>query len=291
MPEAPRGCVGVRYDARVTESFVDLSYRGLSLGRRIKLSQVRPTTGYLEHPTPMPVGTPVAITTDDGLVIDATVAVVHEQVGGSDRAPGMLVKPTLGDAAATWWQARVTLPEEEQPAPAGRTKPITVRPRTHTIPEPARVEAVPEPVSDRTTQATGPELDRPPPADHVTTQPIAVVASELPAGAGKKTTVMAAVDQELLAQLTKEDPAALETLVRRTGEHAVVDDGQRTMIMDAIDPAALGLEASASGSMAAATDEEGEEGGSDDDPGSSQPGTGGSEKKPKGSVKRRKKRR
>ena len=40
------------------ESFVDLTYRGLSLGRRIKLTQVRPTSGTLELVSPMPVGTP-----------------------------------------------------------------------------------------------------------------------------------------------------------------------------------------------------------------------------------------
>jgi len=50
----------------VNESFVDLTYRGLSLGRRIKLTQVRPSSGYLELPSPMPVGTLVAISTDDG---------------------------------------------------------------------------------------------------------------------------------------------------------------------------------------------------------------------------------
>ena len=57
---------------------------------------------------------------------------------------------------------------------------------------------------------------------------------------------MAAVDQELLARLTRET-ATVEQLVRRTGEHDIVDDGKRTTVMDAIDPAALGLDVSASG--------------------------------------------
>ena len=107
----------------MSESFVDLTYRGLALGRRVKLTQVRPSTGYLEIPAPMPVGTAIAIATDDGVQTAAIVAAVHEQVGGSDRAPGMLVTPALDtEAARAWWSARVTLPElvaAPAAAPAG----------------------------------------------------------------------------------------------------------------------------------------------------------------------------
>ena len=49
-------CVMLRL---VSESFVDLTYRGLPLGRRIKLTQVRPSSGYLELAAPMPVGTAI----------------------------------------------------------------------------------------------------------------------------------------------------------------------------------------------------------------------------------------
>ena len=94
----------------MSESFVDLSYRGLALGKRIKLTQVRPTLGHLEMPTPMPVGTTIGIATDDGVVLEATVAEVHEQVGGVERPPGMTVKPKLdSDAAHAWWK--------QQPSP------------------------------------------------------------------------------------------------------------------------------------------------------------------------------
>jgi hypothetical protein len=96
--------------AAMSESFVDLSYRGLSLARRVKLTQVRQGSGYLELPTPMPVGTTIAITTDDGLALEATVTEIHEQVGGLDRAPGMLVTPRLDAAAEAWWQARAAAP-------------------------------------------------------------------------------------------------------------------------------------------------------------------------------------
>jgi hypothetical protein len=111
------------------ESFVDLTYRGLSLGRRIKLTQVRPSTGYVETPAPMPVGTSIAFATDEGLMFEATVMAIHEQVGGSDKAPGMVVAPTLADdERMSWWKARVALPEE--PPASTRPKPVTVRPRS-----------------------------------------------------------------------------------------------------------------------------------------------------------------
>jgi hypothetical protein len=96
----------------MSESFVDLTYRGLALGRRVKLTEVRPSTGYLEMPMPMPVGTAIHVGTDDGLGFDAVVVEIHEQVGGSDKLPGMRVKPAFYDElAGAWWKERVALPE------------------------------------------------------------------------------------------------------------------------------------------------------------------------------------
>lgn len=89
------------------ESFVDVSYRGLDLGRRLKLRDLRPEAGYLEIPLPMPVGTQIELVTDDGLKIAAHVTHVHEQVAGSDVHPGMRIKPHLGGAAVKWWQSRI----------------------------------------------------------------------------------------------------------------------------------------------------------------------------------------
>jgi len=106
----------------MSESFVDLTYRGLSLGRRVKLSNVRPTTGYVEMPAPMPVGTQIAILTDDTVALEAVVVEIHEQVAGSEHAPGMVLRPRLdGDAAKKWWQNRVTLPDAER-----RSAPVIV---------------------------------------------------------------------------------------------------------------------------------------------------------------------
>lgn len=297
------------------ESFVDLTYRGLALGRRIKLTSVRPTTGYLELPMPMPVGTLIAINTDEGVQLEATVTVIHEQVGGSERVPGMIVKPSLADeAAGSWWKARVSLPEESDPRPPERSRPITVRPRTHTVPATAAAAAEqpltkevtetkelsvfvaeqpqPQPLTKEVTETK--ELSvfvaeqAQPPQDE---EPPKRVASPGPAGARsdaeeprrsiediKRTTVMNAVDQELLAKLTTNE-SELESLTRRTGEHEIIDDGKRTTVMDAVDPSSLGIEVSASGSFKAQTDDDG-----DDDKASST-------KTPPGGTKKKKKRR
>jgi hypothetical protein len=393
----------MRYARRVIESYVDLTYRGVSLGRRIKLTQVRPSSGYLELPAPMPVGTHVAVATDDGVTFDATVTWVHEQVAGSERVPGMVVAPELAvEAAASWWRARVALADED-PTKLRRTRPVTARPRPQSRSTPpaqktvtdrmpaviadlearvtaaARVEppaqatpagttagAVPwvsagalaasgdaivsaAPVASggpaghavaaesdasresaapasaapasETPATEAPESDLPAESDMLTTRAMAaasepaeasdVLATRAMAAAGEPpaesdmlaTRAMAAASEppeasnmpaesdmpaesaaptaptegdtlvagDTLAMAaappaadapaatdTLDDPrleppvtlSDLEPVMRRTGEHEVVDDGKHTMIMDSVDPAAIGLEAGASGEIA-----------------------------------------
>jgi len=118
---------------RMSESFVDLTYRGLSLGRRVKLSDVRPSSGYVETPAPMPVGTQISILTDDTVALEAVVVEIHEQVTGSERIPGMLVRPRLeGDAARDWWAKRVSgaePPPAPPPAPEAPPPVVVLPPR------------------------------------------------------------------------------------------------------------------------------------------------------------------
>lgn len=169
----------------MSESFVDLSYRGLALGKRIKLTQVRAASGYLEIPTPMPVGTTISIATDDGVALEALVTEIYEQVGGAERPPGMVVTPKLDDASAgAWWQAR---------------------------------------------ESAAPEIDEAP-----VSSPVPTVADE------GRTMVMAAV------VVPESGPVDVPI------DPPVEDDGKRTMMMDAVDLAALGL-ASQSQQMAAVT--------------------------------------
>jgi hypothetical protein len=114
------------------ERFVDVSYRGLEVGRRIKLYEIGPSTGYLEHSAPLPVGATIELATDDGLRFAARVLRVHEQVAGADHAPGMRIGVRELDAAGqAWWGALVTradfvadAPPPRQPvAPAAESAP------------------------------------------------------------------------------------------------------------------------------------------------------------------------
>jgi hypothetical protein len=258
----------VRYDRGVIESFVDLTYRGLALGRRIKLTEVRPSTAFIELAAPMPVGTQVAIVTEDDLVLDATVTWIHEQVAGAERTPGMIVAPVLAaEAAAAWWQARVALPDDDQPRqrPA-RSRPVTVRPRSITERTKSATDRTPPPdhalADEVPTMMTAPPVDLAPGSAGADDRPaiVADLTARVTAAAGleppgpasmspgiherptmamsavevndRRTVAMSAVDQSQLAQAT----------MRQTGEHAVVDDGKATMIMDAIDPATLGID-------------------------------------------------
>lgn len=203
----------------MSESFVDLSYRGLALGKRIKLTQVRPTAGFLEMPTPMPVGTMIGIATEDGVLLEATVAEVHEQVMAGGKTPGMLVKPRLeADAARTWWTQHVTVTDEPQVPAADADGKVTVRARRRTADG-----GIPELIDD-----------------------------------GRNTAVMDAIDDTQLAPAGEPtDPSLPRVSAEMAAQTPIVDDGKRTMMMDAVDLEALGLDPStSSNSMPAATDED-----------------------------------
>lgn len=255
----------MRYDRGVIESFVDLTYRGLSLGRRIRLSQVRPSTGYLELPAAMPVGAHIAIATDDGAAFEATVLGVHEQIAGSDRAPGMIVTPALADdAARAWWQARVTMSDEDPPrmrtvTGAIRSRPVTVRPRSHTDPMRPRATAgadgaaIVADLEARVTAAAGvAPAARGPDVHEMPTVVMSAIDAEAGAAAPAaparadgdrnemRTMVMPASELEVLAAASgaaDADPATTLPMAR-AGEPEVVDDGSQTMVMAPVDPAA-----------------------------------------------------
>ena len=185
----------------MSDAFVDLSYRGLVLGKRIKLTQVRQATGYLEMPTPMPVGTAIGIAADDGTLFEALVAEIHEQVGGSDKAPGMVVKPKLeGDAQRTWWTQHIEKVTKEAPQPDAEGR-VTVRSARMT-----GKQAVPELVDDgRNTsvmEAVGDDTVIAPPLDVENlrdTNPSTPIMDD-----GKHTVAMDAVDLAALGL----DPAS-----------------------------------------------------------------------------------
>ncbi|MGN6108252.1 MAG: hypothetical protein ACTHU0_24305 [Kofleriaceae bacterium] len=247
------------------ESFVDLTYRGLPLGRRIKLTQVRPTAGYLELSTPMPVGTRVVIATDEGLALDAVVTHVHEQVGGSDRVPGMTVAPALGDdQVAAWWQARIGPADAPAPEPP-RAAPVTVRPRSSTIPTPppdaAIAAAGAPPIVEPEPAPAGAAVEVPPVAPagaavEVPPSPPVALEAEPPAPpvVARPSSGRAGTIADALAEIVEPPADSIdETTFVERDLPPVVDDGKQTTIMESVDLSALGLDAGASGQLAAVT--------------------------------------
>lgn len=232
--------------AAMSESFVDLSYRGLALAKRIKLTQIRPQSGYLELPTPMPVGTTIGIATDEGVLLEATVTEVHEQVGGSDRTPGMLVRPNLGVAAnEAWWSERAERPSKAAPPPDADGK-VTVK-----SPRMTGEAAVPELMDDG--HDTG-VMDA---VDLSADNPDAVIA-DLPHDTQPS---RPALPRDASRRAHAHD--TITTPISGTGAAPpeatptpLDDDGKRTMAMDAVDLAALGLTASSSGEMPAVKPED-----------------------------------
>jgi hypothetical protein len=224
------------------ESFVDVSYHGIELARRVKLSDVAPNAGYLEVAAPMPVGTTVVLSIEGGISITATVRGVHEQVGGSERPPGMRVAPTLeGEAATRWWAERVTVIADGAPA-SRRTHEMTAQEdsRAKDVAERARADSGAPPFLRRDTREM--------PSGEIRAAVLAAAAEEQKLGIprkpvlpdqvtpadgvpspladedglvddGRRTEVMSAVDPEILARLTG-------------GDMPLVDDGKRTTVMD-----------------------------------------------------------
>ncbi|HWO18117.1 MAG TPA: hypothetical protein VNO30_05055 [Kofleriaceae bacterium] len=227
----------------MSESFVDLAYRGLSLGRRIRLSQIQSGSGFLELPAPMPVGTKISIAADGGVTIDAVVTQIHEQVGGSDRAPGMVIAPALADgAAAAWWHERVVLPEGV--APESRAAPAAAAPAMEEPAAAALAVAAPAAAAPATEE---PAAAAPAAAAPAAEEPaVAAPAAAAPAAAAP---VAAAPAEEPVA--TEAPAAALDAEALGVGDTPLVDDGKRTVMMQSVDLHALGLEAGASGQFTA----------------------------------------
>lgn len=129
------------------EAFIDLFYRGLSLGSRARMTHIDGRSAYVELPGPMPIGTALSIQVD-GLVIPARVIEIVEQTAGSERAPGMKVKPALeGEAERKWWASASggELPVEEgRPAakPVVEAKPAEAKPAVEAKPVEAKPAAV-----------------------------------------------------------------------------------------------------------------------------------------------------
>ncbi len=224
----------------MSDNFVDVSYRGLEVGRQLKLCALGPTTGYIEHATPLPVGTVLTIATNEGPRIIATVTHVQERVAGVDE-PGMRVRrlDESTDAGSSWWGDRVTevdssvpldgsaaanpdltpLPISERSEPPAAESPATEARAPKTI----KMDVVipPDDVTvshDTVSEDTSPDETAPVTAndDTIDEDDSSTESGSKPAGKkkrrrkkkeGSKTTVMQAVDLDNLVEETKSDSA------------------------------------------------------------------------------------
>ena len=225
------------------DTFVDVTYKGIEVGRRAKLTEVAPDAGYVEVAAPMPVGSTVVLATEDGVAITAEVRGVHEQIGGSDKPPGMKVAPKLEGAAVAWWSQRVTV--AAAPPPDRRTRELSAAASAaaQAVAERDREQAGAPPPGHRRTRhlADGeikaaltaamaeeqrlgivPASDKTP-VDGVPIQ-VGAVDSDGLVDDGKKTEIMSSVDPELIAKL----------MGGAGSEPPIVDDGKRTVAMDTV---------------------------------------------------------
>lgn len=208
---------------------MDVSWRGLEVGKRVKLHAVRADNAYVDHAAPMPVGTVLAIRTDEGLEITASVVRVHEQVGGSSEVPGMQIVPLdLAGAAQAWWTARV----EAAPPPV---QVVAEPPAPVAVQAPAPV--APSPVA---ALAAAPEYD---PRAEITSRPTLTVntveVARVLAATGQSMPNTDASRTEVMTAMPDPD-AVVDGVVETTAsDDGLVDDGRRTMVMSSVDIAAV----------------------------------------------------
>jgi hypothetical protein len=255
----------------MSDAFVDVSWRGLEVGKRIKLHAVHPAElggAYLDHGTPMPVGTALMIRTDEGLEIAATVVRVHEQVGGSTEVPGMQVVPKALEGEAKAWWSKLELP----PSPAPAAAPVPV---------PVPASPPPSPPSDPRAEIT----NRPTLTMSTVEMERALAAAGAPVNSdASRTELMPAINSDTL------DGVVVDTTAVDDG---LVDDGRRTMAMSAIDISAIveAGESETSGPIGNGNgDDDGPSGDGPSGDGSGDPGASSSNNKKRGRGKRNKRR-
>jgi hypothetical protein len=190
-----------------SEALVDLSYRGLVLGKRVRLLQVGPQSAYVAHDAPMPVGTHLVLTVDQSLTIPAQVARVRE-ADTKDGPAGMWLRANVvEDHARAWWDAHVTAEDPRIPEPAGGR----IRTEAPVVPAPAATPAVAPPVEPEAEPASTPEAQ---PAVAA-----AAAAEAQPAVAGEaEAEAMPAVEREAEAQPAVAAAAEVEAQPAVAGE-------------------------------------------------------------------------
>ena len=190
---------------------VDVSYRGLPVGSGLAIRDFGPTTAYVvEVQAPMPVGTTLEISADDGVRFAARVVHVREKTEDAPSGAMRIAVDELDETARAWWDARVTT---EDPAPVAAPERVAVarEPEPEAVSEP-EPEAAPVEAEAETTEAVAPA---PTPAVKET----------------RSTQMMSAVDlaeiQRMAAGASAEDFAAREAEAAAAGVTDDDDDGKK----------------------------------------------------------------
>jgi hypothetical protein len=110
---------------------------------------------------------------------------------------------------------------DDEPVRPTRSRPVTVRPRAHTRPTPPPAGAL----TDRS--AIIADLDA------------RIAAAPAPAGAATAPAPAGRAPAQGRSSEPAQDDAGLAGMLQSTAEHAVVDDGSQTLIMEAMDPSEL----------------------------------------------------
>lgn len=99
--------------------FVDVTYRGLRVATRARLTESAPGTGFVEVEAPLPVGTRIKLGGDT--TADARVTGVVEQEAGAKSPPGMRI--VWGEKAAPAKPVAVPV-AATVPVPVSVTEPV-----------------------------------------------------------------------------------------------------------------------------------------------------------------------
>ncbi len=207
----------------MADVFVDLLYRGLALGSRVRLGDVSGARGYLEVPAPMPVGTLISLVTGDQAVgvLPAKVLEVVEQTAGSERPPGMVVRPTLdGEAARAWWGGLGGDSMSSQAGAAATTK----------APEPATPATIPpRSAAEPATPAAAPPTTAPASVEAPSAPPAAASPAPAAPSAQSPSPSAAAAPGPVPDAPSVPDAAASSSALERGGVVSAVLDDQPTM--------------------------------------------------------------
>jgi len=221
------------------DSFVDVTYRGLEVGRRLRMRDFTSDAAWVEAPSPMPVGTEVEVVLDNGARFHATVSRVHEQVGGGERPPGMRVRPALaGDLRAWWDRMLVESPAPPEALPRGRrtsAPPINAAANVAaSVAAPVEPPVIVSPVITPP-QAATPVAAVPVAMPHEETAPASDHSGPVVIDDAQNTAVMPVVDPDMLAD--------------EGGNGEVTEEGAaRTTVMAAVDIEAIMEQANAAAS-------------------------------------------